>query len=414
MKDLLSEIFASINHNRMRIVLTGFSIGWGIFLLIVMLGSGNGVLHGVKNGFPVGGDNIIVVKPGELSKPTRWLRKGLSITLTDEDCKMMEKAFPQNIAQVIPTIDTLAVVAYEKEHVNVNINGYYPGYNLICNNHLSEGRNINDNDIKENRKICVLTKTLAQRLFKKNSAIGKTIQIFNVPFLVVGITKPEMSTDNSKALYAPFTTVRTLYFRDNRVHSVNFVMDGLDTPTKNEEFVKSLREFMAKIKHFSPTDERALIISNDYEFYLQLGGILFSLQFFIWLVGLATLVTGVVGVSNIMTIAVKERIKELGVRKAMGASSFSIIRLVLLESVIVTCIFGYIGIMLGIGLTQLVNSVVVSTLGPNNNYFDNPTVDLAVVLIATCILFICGLIAGYIPAKKAVSVKLVDALAGVV
>ena len=207
--------------------------------------------------------------------------------------------------------------------------------------------------------------------------------------------------------------MRTLFCHGNKLSNISIVAEGLNTPEANETFMKSLRSFFADIKGFSPKDEKAVKIAGDFEYFLQIRNVLNALRIFIWVIGLATLCIGVVGISNIMLISVKERIKELGVRKAMGASSGEIIRLVLLESVVITVIFGYIGMLIGVGLTQLLKTLSESLLGANNTIFCNPTVDLSIVLIANAIMIVCGLVAGYIPAKKATTVKLVDALAGI-
>lgn len=413
MRDVLAEVFAAMRHNKMRIVLTGFSIGWGIFLLIVMLGTGNGVLNGVLNGFSGSTNNIISMSPGKTFIAFDGLPKNREIQITETDCNNLQRDFNANIQKVVIELDTAINVYYEKESNKTTIAGYYPGYSVIKNNRLVAGRDINSLDIDGRRKVCVVSRILCDRLFHNGEPpVGKTIVIYDVAFLIVGVYEPNKSSDNSRVVFAPYTTVKDLYFRDDKVSLVSLVVSGLTTPEANEQFVVKLRNWFAMEKNFSSRDERAVSISNSYEFYLQISGVLDSIQFFIWIVGFATLVAGVVGISNIMLISVKERLRELGVRKAMGASSFSIIRLVLLESVFITLLFGYIGMLIGISLTQLADFVSSAVLGENNSTFVHPTVSLSIVLSANFIMVITGLIAGYVPAKKAVSIKLVDALAG--
>ena len=413
MRDLFAEIFAAMRYNKMRIILTGFSIGWGIFLLILMLGAGNGVLQGVINGLPYNAENIINVKTDTTTLAYKGLQKARGIRLTDNDCRGIYTEYSSLIEKMVPQLDTTVVIGYAAEHATTEMNGFYPDYLMVVRKKVISGRDINYADIHEKRKVCVITKSLAKRLFHHSNLLGKRVNVYDTSVKVVGVVRPLLSVDKSKSIYMPFTTVRNLYFRDSHVSSLNMVMKGLDTEDANHQFVKHLRAMLSKQKNVSVKDAKAIVITNDFEYYLQITDALKAFRFFIWIVGIASLVAGVVGISNIMLITVRERMRELGVRKAMGASSFSIIRLVLLEAVITTLIFGYVGMLLGIGLTQLADRLATSILGPNNDIFCNPTVSFPMVIIANGVLLIAGLIAGYIPAKRAVSMKLVNALAGI-
>ena len=413
MTELLSEIAASIRHNRTRIYLTGFAVGWGIFLLIIMLGSGNGIINGVTNGFIGTDNNIITITPGKTMLPAQGRQKDSRVDFRLSDCEKLKKQFPGIVSQVMPMADTTVRVNYARDYVSVPIYGYQTGYLMLQNRHISTGRDLNQTDISKGRKVCVVSAPLATRLFHDKPAVGKRIRAFNNSFLIVGVAASHRSNDEVKCLFAPISTVNTLFRLNNNLSSISLVAVGLNTPQANEDFNKLLRTYFAGSKGFSPKDEKAVKISSDFEYFLQIRNVLNALRAFIWIIGLATLCIGVVGISNIMLISVKERIKELGVRKAMGASSGEIIRLVLIESVVITVIFGYVGMLIGVGLTQLLKMLTDSLLGANNTIFCNPTVDLSVVLIANAIMIVCGLIAGYIPAKKATTVKLVDALAGI-
>lgn len=412
MKELLAEVVASINYNRTRIFLTGFSVGWGIFLLIIMLGSGNGIIHGITNGF-IGTDNIITITPGKTMLPAQGRQKGSKIDFYLSDSEWLKTHFPDVISKIMPQMDTTVRVNYANDHVLVSMSGLQTDYIVLKNRYISAGRDLNETDIREGRKVCVLTSPLAKRLFRDESAIGKRIRVYNTSFLIVGVATSNRSNDDIKSLYAPITTVQRLFLRNAKLSSISIIANDLNTVEANEKFVNTLRTSFADRKGFSPKDVKAVDIYGSFEYFLQIRGVLNALKIFIWIIGLATLCIGVVGISNIMLISVKERIKELGVRKAMGASSGEIIRLVLFESVVITVIFGYIGMMIGVGLTQLLKTLTDSVLGAHNTIFCNPTVDISIVLIANAIMIVCGLIAGYIPAKKATTVKLVDALAGI-
>ncbi len=416
MTEILSEVIASMSHNRLRILLTGFSVGWGIFLLIIMLGSGNGIINGISNGFLDTTNNIISITPGKTMLAGQGRQKNSQIVFHLADCEQLKSRFPDVIGKAVAEMSTNVRVNYANDHVNVTIYGFPTGYLDVRCRRISDGRDINLRDVSEERKVCVITAPLAERLFPNASgstAIGKRISVFSNSFLIVGVAESHHQNDDEKSIYAPISTVKHLFFRDDRLSAISIIAENLDTPEKNEDFTNSLRSFLAARKHFSPNDGRAVKISGAYEYFLQIRNVLQALRLFIWIIGIATLCIGVVGISNIMLISVKERIKELGVRRAMGASSAQIIRLVLLESVVITVIFGYIGMFVGVGITQMLKILTESILGPDNTIFCNPTVNLTVVLIANAIMIVCGLIAGYIPAKKATTVKLVDALAGI-
>lgn len=413
MIELLNEIAASISHNRTRIYLTGFAVGWGIFLLIIMLGAGNGIVNGITNGFIGTNNNIITITPGKTMLPAQGKQKDSRIDFYLTDCDKLEQRFPDIISKTMPQVKTTVRINYINDHTSVPISGFQTDYLVFMNRYISAGRDLDLTDISEERKVCVMSAPLAKRLFRDEPAVGKRINVLGNSFLVVGVATSNRRNDEEKCLYAPLSTVRTLFFHDNTLSDISIVAEGLNTIEANETFIKSLRSYFADTKGFSPKDEKAVKITGDFEYFLQIRNVLAALRAFIWIIGLATLCIGVVGISNIMLISVKERIKELGVRKAMGASSGQIIRLVLLESVIITVIFGYVGMLIGVGLTQLLKVLSETFLGTNNTIFSNPTVDLSIVLIANAIMIVCGLIAGYIPAKKATTVKLVDALAGI-
>ena len=413
MIELLAEVMASMSHNRTRILLTGFSVGWGIFLLIIMLGSGNGIINGISNGFIGSDNNIITITPGKTMLPAQGRQKDSRIDFYMSDCEQLQKYFPDVIDKTMAAMDTTVRLNYANDHVNVPIFGYQTDYIELRNRYIIDGRDLNQTDVREGRNVCVMSAPLAKRLFQDKPAVGNHIKVYNNDFLVIGVAASHHRNDEEKCLFAPISTVKKLFFREYKLASISIVANNLKTTEANEKFIKSLRSYFAESKGFSPKDEKAVKITGDFEYYLQIRGVLDALRTFIWIIGLATLCIGVVGISNIMLISVKERIKELGVRKAMGASSGEIIRLVLIESVVITVIFGYVGMFIGVGLTQLLKSLTDAVLGANNTIFCNPTVSLSIVLIANVIMVICGLIAGYIPAKKATTVKLVDALAGV-
>ena len=419
MRDLFSEIFSSIGHSKTRFLLTGLSTAWGIFLLIVLLGTGNGILNGISNAWLNEDDNVVTLEPSTTMLPFEGLPTGRSINVTEEDGRSLMEAFPDNVLGYVPELDRNVTVSYRNKYSETDIAGFYPGYESIRNNVLIAGRNINDMDIASKRKVCLVSTNLCKRIFPADDPqdiVGRVVSVNDVAFTVAGVYRPAKSYNVSRTLIAPFTTVRSLFFENDDISKLSVTVAGLNTEAENRQFVDKMRAHMASYKQFSPDDKKAVTITNTYDLALYIGNLFKTINLFLWIVGLSTLVAGIVGVSNIMLITVRERTRELAVRKAMGAPRRSIITLVLTESVMVTVLFGYIGMVLGIGVIKLADIIVSASTDPTqtgsgSSVFLNPSVDIGVVLGATLIMIIAGLLAGYMPAKKAVSIKLVEALA---
>ncbi|MCF0165951.1 MAG: ABC transporter permease [Bacteroidales bacterium] len=419
MLDLFREIFASISHNKMRFLLTGVSIGWGIFLLIVLLGAGNGLYNGITAAWIDESDNILSIAPSKTMLPFNGHDKGRKIEITENDAYRIARTFEENVRVCVPELDTAVLVSAGTHFSMTDIAGFYPGFNVIKNNILIAGRKINDSDIEQERKVCVVSVHLCDRLFpreKPEGIVGREIRIYDVNFTVVGVYTPKRSYNITRTIYAPFSTVRSLWFRDDKISKVSYILEGLNTVAANDRFKTSLREWLAYDKDFDPADQKAVNVDNSVEFYLQVQSLFGVIKIFLWIVGLSTLVAGVVGISNIMLITVKERTRELAVRKAMGASSRSILTLVLTESVAITVLFGYIGMILGLWSVRVADIIVNKGVsGPSSGsgaaIFLNPSVEWTVILGATLIMVIAGLLAGYAPAKTAMRLRLVEALA---
>ena len=419
MRDLFSEIFSSMSHSKTRLLLTGLSTAWGIFLLIVLLGTGNGILNGISNAWLNEDDNVVTIEPSTTMLPFEGLPVGRSINVTQEDGTSLLEAFPDNVLGFVPELDRNVTVSYRNKYSETDIAGFYPGYESIRNNVLIAGRNINEIDIAQRRKVCLVSTNLCKRIFpadEPHDIVGRTVAVNDVAFTVAGVYRPAKSYNVSRTLIAPFTTVKALYFDNDDISKLSITVAGLNTEAENRAFVEKMRAHLASYKQFSPQDKKALTITNTYDLALYISNLFKTINLFLWIVGLSTLVAGIVGVSNIMLITVRERTRELAVRKAMGAPRRSIITLVLTESVMVTVIFGYVGMVLGIGVIKLADMIVSASVDPTatgsgSSVFLNPSVDLGVVIGATLIMIIAGLLAGYMPAKKAVSIKLVEALA---
>ena len=411
MRDIMAEVFTSMKSNKTRIALTGFSIGWGLFILIVLLGAGNGLLKGMMANFSNSTDNIFTITPGKTSMLFNGWPKNKEITLMPEDVDVLEKSFPLQIDHITSALSAPVILSYKTVQANGAIDGQELAFERTERIKIIEGRTLNQVDMDSLRKVCLISSSMSKILFRDiKNPVGQKIIIGDVPFLVIGVFEPRIDVGSVvRDVHAPYTTVQKLFCPENHISKINIMTRNLDDLSSNESFEKNLRRKIAVMKDFNVSDPSAVKIEADYENYLSTTGILRGIYLFIIIIGLATMVSGVVGVSNIMMITVKERTRELGVRKAMGASNEHIVGLVLIESVIITLIFGYAGMMAGVGVTQLL-SVALGAMG-GSGIFDSPTVGLSVIISANLVMLIAGLIAGYVPAKKAVSCKLVDALA---
>lgn len=411
--DIIHEIYISMSHNKLRIALTGFSIAWGMFMLIVLLGSGNGLLHGVTDNFSSMSVNTMRLYPGHTSKAFEGWSKGREIHLDMGDLEFLASRFPKEIGIISPNVNVSVRASYGQEYESTSLEGHFPNFTEMQECTITHGRNINDIDIKERRKVLVMGDETMKRLFgDEESHVGEFVNLYEIPFLIIGRYKTKEKQRN-QGMIAPLTTVCALYKPDGYFSQITLKLENLETAAENESFDKALDVAMARHKQYDPDDNRALWTWNMFEQFLQIMMVLNGLKYFIWIIGLATLIAGVTGISNIMLITVRERTREFGIRKAIGASPRSIVMLVLFESIAIAMVFGYIGMLFGIGVTTLVNFVLEqmsSAGGSGIQIFKDPTVDMGIILGANCIMILAGLIAGYIPARRAVNIKPIEAL----
>ena len=422
MRDFFEEIFISISKNKLRTFLTGFSIAWGIFMLIVLLASGNGLKNGMLENFSFMSTNSLTLYPGVTSLTYNGMQKSRKINFKNDDTDFIKEISSNSIDKVIPVIRVHnKIISYKTEYIKTGIRGSVPDIlslssQFICN---SKGRNINETDISEKRKVILIHEKTEKSLFRnKKSCIGEYINVDNIPFKIIGVYNDFSGCDNNHTVIIPISTAASIFSPSGIINDISIELAGVDTQKENEELEMLIRNRLGVKHQCDSNDKNALWIWNRLSDYLKTKGIFNGLTLFVWIIGIGTLIAGVVGVSNIMLITVKERTHEFGIRKALGATPFSILALVLTESVLITAVFGYIGMIIGIGLTEIVNYIIEQqsngATGANDNMsvFKNPTVDLGIIFISNGILIIAGLIAGYIPAKRAVSIKPIDALRG--
>jgi putative ABC transport system permease protein len=412
--DSFSEVYVSMSRNKLRIALTGFSIAWGIFMLIVLLGAGNGLMNGMMTQFGGRSVNRVTLWPGYASEASYGLPKYRSVNLDVTDLELLRDRFPQQIDEIQPVFSASVLASVGTDYQSSSMEGIYPSYVQSSGYQIVAGRSLNEMDIRERRKVFLMCDKDAEKLLgsASESVIGTWVKMYGLPFQLVGIFHTQDRYQNSPLL-APITTVGTIYKPNGYYSEMRMIVKNLETKEANEDFNKTLRELLAKKHRYDPSDRSCIYIWNAYEDYVQAKSIFAGLQLFIWLIGIATLIAGVTGISNIMLITVRERTHEFGIRKALGARPRQIIALVLLESVAITLVFGYAGLFFGIGLTQLVDFILqmAAQTSESEMPFQNPTVDLPIVMAATLVMVVAGIIAGYVPAKRAVSVKPVEALA---
>ena len=416
MRDIITEIWSTTKRNKLRTALTGFAVAWGIFMLIFLLGAGNGLINAVEQNSGRFLDNSMMIGGGQTSKAYQGLKEGRPIELNDKDLNTTGNRFSENIIEVGAEISQGSVtVSNGENYVSSTLNGVYPNEAEINKLEMLYGRFINSFDNENLRKVLVISDDQAKELQPHNiaSLIGKHVKLGDLSFQIIGIYKNDQSGMNVE-FYSPFTTVRTIYGRGDKADNIIFSFKGLKTEQDNEAFEKRYRTRINVNHSAAPDDENAIWIWNRFTQAMQMNTGLGIIRIALWIIGIFTLFSGIVGVSNIMLITVKERTREFGIRKAIGARPRSILRLIIIESIIITTFFGYIGMVLGIAVNQYMDVTsgnMQVDAGPfKAAMFINPTVGLNVCIEATIVMVLAGTVAGFIPARKAARIRPIEAL----
>lgn len=405
-RDKWQEILHTISKNKLRTFLTGFSVAWGIFMLIVLLGSGTGLQNGVKDQFKDTATNSLWVFSGQTSIPFDGLQPGRRVRFTNADYDWVDNDLEGANETSGRFYLGSSEVVYGNEMGNFQIRTVHPGHQYIEMTITVQGRFLNEIDIKENRKVASIGTLVRDALFsEEEDPIGKYIKINGVPFKVIGIFEDVGGENEQEILYLPISTAQMVFNGANEVNMYMFNIPEGSTVEESLVMENKVREKMAEIHHFSPKDQRAIRFWNNVEGFLEIQMLFNNINAFVWLIGIMTIIAGIVGISNIMMIVVKERTKEIGIRKALGATPFSIVGLIIMESVLITSFSGYIGMVLGVGIIELANKFM-----PPSEFFMNPEVDFQVAISATIILVAAGTLAGLIPARKAASIRPIEAL----
>lgn len=416
MRELIKEIWSTSKRNKLRTSLTGFAVAWGIFMLIFLLGAGNGLINAQLQQSTRFLANSMRVFPGETSKAYKGLKEGRSITLNDRDILISNQTYGQYVDDVGGRLEQYNVnINYGDNYVaSQSLVGVAPTHPKIDKTELIAGRFINEIDMKDQRKNVVLSRSQAKELCKDyRSLVGKNVKISNLNFQVVGIYKDDESRNNTEAFIA-YSTIKTIYAKGDDAGSLEFTIKNLKTQEDNKQFEKNYRASINNNHQAAPDDERTIWLWNRYMDNIQMNQGIAIMQTALWIVGLFTLLSGIVGVSNIMLITVKERTREFGVRKAIGAKPWSILKLIITESIIITSFFGYIGMVCGVAANEIMDATIGHTTVDTGLFkaamFVNPTVGLGTCIGATITIVIAGTIAGLIPAIKAARIRPIEAL----
>ena len=410
-RDKWQEIFSTIRKNKLRTFLTALGVFWGIFMLVFILGMGNGLETGVFRNFGSGAKNIMFVWTYKTSIPYKGLAPGRFILLQMDDLESIEKNI-EGVGSVSPRMNLgNRTITYKDQNASYNCRGEYPVSQEIEGLILDEGRYLNINDINDRRKVAVIGRTVKKEIFGDESAIGKHIRISGIDFQVVGVFATpdvkEWNLEQMEVVSVPLTTTYSAFGIENGRISQFVVGSKIGVPVSSIE--EKVRAHLKERHKIAPEDKQAIRGFNLEQEFKNVQNLFLGIKLLLWFVGIGTLFAGIIGVSNIMMITVKERTKEIGIRKAMGATPGSIISMILTESVFITSIAGYLGLLAGTFLIVALNYTMV-TLGIENQNFYDPKVNLSIAVSALLFLVIAGTIAGLIPAIQAAKVNPVVAL----
>ena len=402
--DLWREILQSISKNKLRSILSGFTVSFAILLFTLLFGIANGLENTFKSFFVDDAQNTIFIQSGRTTKPYKGLQAGRDIQFKNEDYDYLKKGFGDKVQYITSRIYKNVDATFKNEKNSYSLRAVHPDHQYLEKTQMRDGRYINEKDLKDRSKVVVIGRLVEEDLFKRTTALGKYINLSGIPYKVVGIFTDDGGDNEERLIYMPISTAQRIYGNNDYVDQINLTYN----PNMNFDQALSFSDMLTKKlkERFSvaPRDQRAIRVrnlANESKGVNQMSAVLTIIVLFI---GVGTLVAGIVGIANIMIFVVKERTKELGIRKALGATPKSIVSIILFESIIITALAGYFGLLLGTGILALVGDSL------KDYFITDPGVSINLVIGATITLIIAGAIAGYLPAKRASRIKPIVAL----
>lgn len=405
MFDLANEIMATLRHNKLRTALTGFAVSWGIFLLIVLLSVSRGLVNGMEAMFAERDTETVSIRGGFAEKAYKGLKENRRVRLKDADMAVLASQNADISSEITARVSNdSAMVTSTKDYLTGGYSGVFPAEERNSAVDMQSGRFINQNDINQQRRVAIINQESAKTLFGKKEAIGQLVKICDLSFTVVGTYRHEWRRD----VYIPYTTARAMSGESDRVNNITVKMKNVSTLEESDSAEDRFRSTLGRQHTFADDDKGALWIWNRFSDYMKTSTAMGALGFAVWIIGLLTMLSGIVGVSNIMFVSVRERTHEIGVRRAIGAKPLSILRQIILESVAITTLFGYIGIVLGMLVSQGIAMFMEG--GGGRQILKDPTVDISTAIQVTLVLIVAGALAGLFPAMKSLKIKPVEAL----
>ncbi|MBL4592435.1 MAG: ABC transporter permease [Flavobacteriales bacterium] len=403
-RDSWQEIFDTISKNKLRTFLSGFTVALGIFIFVILFGFGNGLKNSFKEFFVDDATNIFRLFPGRTNMPHNGFKSGRYIEFDNDDLAAIQKNFAFQIQYITPRITRNYTVKYKNKSNNYGLRAVAPGHQEAEKTILMKGRFINHQDVKNKTKYVVIGRLVEDDLFEGEDALGKYVNIGKRSFKVVGVFQDDGGDNEERFVYTAYTTNQLIEKNTDKVGQIIVAFKPIIGYAGAMEFEEELMAFMKKRHDINPKDESAIYLRNvadDLEQNQQFGSLL---QIVVTFVGIGTLIAGIIGISNIMVYVVKERTKELGIRKAIGATPRSVIAMILQESIFITTAAGYIGLFGGIFLLSSLDNTL------DDYFIKNPYIDMGTAIFATILLIIFGGIAGYVPARRAARIKPIVAL----
>jgi putative ABC transport system permease protein len=401
----LIEIWSTLEKNKLRTFLTALSVAWGMFMLVILLGAGRGLENGVKWEFRREAVNAISIANGQTSVPWKGRGPGRDISFKTADYEALPKQIP-NIDHITGRFYMWGefTVSYRGKHSPFEVRGTHPDHRYIQNTEMIEGRYLDDLDIAERRKVAVIGSQAKDFLFGSESPIGQHINIHGLECTVVGVFQEVVGEAQQRQIFVPITMAQLVYHSPDSIHQLLFTIGDAGVE-RSREIAETAHRILAARHDFSPDDGRAVRVRNNLEQFVRITGILSWIRIVEWVVGIGTLLAGIVGISNIMLISVAERTKEIGIRKAVGATPSSIIRMILAEAMLITGAAGYLGLIAGVACVELADRYA-----PKATFMRHPDVDVRVALMATALIVVASGLAGFFPAWRAARVNPIVAL----